>query len=144
MCGLTLSVHPYPMTSPHEELLESLCETCAARGPDVQSTYSTIIILDNGARIELRLSASVLGLRGDITQQPIIGKRGVLGWNGQVSWIWWSGARADWARFLMGLILEVEMIQPSWLRHWNQEWILWNCWRELRDRRSLPGPVGVS
>jgi hypothetical protein len=30
------------------------------------------------------LSASVLGLRGDITQQPIVGSRGVLGWNGQV------------------------------------------------------------
>jgi asparagine synthetase B (glutamine-hydrolysing) len=87
MCGLTLSIHPCPVTPSHEELLESLCQTCEARGPDTQSTYSTIISLNDGSQVELRLSASVLGLRGEITQQPIIGKRGVLGWNGQVSGI---------------------------------------------------------
>ena len=86
MCGLTLSIHPYPVTASHEELLESLCQTCKARGPDTQSTYSTIISIDDGSQVELRLSASVLGLRGEITQQPIVGARGVLGWNGQVSW----------------------------------------------------------
>ena len=85
MCGLTLSIHPYPATDLQKELLESLCETCKARGPDTQSTYSTTISFDNGNQIELRISASVLGLRGDITQQPIVGNRGVLGWNGQVS-----------------------------------------------------------
>jgi len=93
MCGLTLSIHPYPTTVSHEELLESLCETCKARGPDTQSTYSTIISLGSGSQIELRLSASVLGLRGEITQQPIIGKRGVLGWNGQVSRILLTGSQ---------------------------------------------------
>jgi asparagine synthetase B (glutamine-hydrolysing) len=31
------------------------------------------------------LSASVLGLRGEgVTAQPLVGKRGALGWNGQV------------------------------------------------------------
>lgn len=40
--------------------------------------------MSGGEQIEVRLSASVLGLRGEITQQPIIGKRGILGWNGQV------------------------------------------------------------
>jgi len=85
MCGLTLSIHPYPATESHEELLESLCQTCKARGPDTQSTHSTIFSLDDGSQVELKLSASVLGLRGEITQQPIVGSRGVLGWNGQVS-----------------------------------------------------------
>lgn len=85
MCGLTLSIHPYPTTVSHEELLESLCQTCKARGPDTHSTYSTIISLDDGSQVELLSSASVLGLRGEITQQPIVGARGVLGWNGQVS-----------------------------------------------------------
>ena len=85
MCGLTLSIHPYPISSSHESVLESLCQTCKARGPDTQSTYSTILDLEDSRQIELRLSASVLGLRGEITQQPIAGKRGVLGWNGQVS-----------------------------------------------------------
>jgi hypothetical protein len=85
MCGLTLSIHPYPISSSHEVLLDSLCRTCAARGPDCQSTYSATVELDNRQKIELRLSASVLGLRGDVTEQPIFGKRGVLGWNGQVS-----------------------------------------------------------
>ena len=85
MCGLTLSVHPYPISESHKELLDSLCQTCAARGPDTQSTFSTTISLDDGKQLELRLSAAVLGLRGEITQQPIIGDRGVLGWNGQVS-----------------------------------------------------------
>jgi asparagine synthetase B (glutamine-hydrolysing) len=84
MCGLTLSIHPYPVSSSHESLHESLCQTCKARGPDTQSTYSSILDGQGGSRIELRLSASVLGLRGEITRQPIVGKRGVLGWNGQV------------------------------------------------------------
>jgi asparagine synthetase B (glutamine-hydrolysing) len=95
MCGLTLSIHPYPTTPSHEELLGSLCETCKARGPDTQSTYSTTIPLDNGNQIELRLSASVLGLRGEITQQPIVRNRGVLGWNGQVSRTSLHGGNAD-------------------------------------------------
>lgn len=38
----------------------------------------------SGAEIEITLSASVLGLRGELTAQPLVGKRGVLGWNGQV------------------------------------------------------------
>lgn len=34
----------------------------------------------------MKLYASVLSLRGrEVTAQPLVGKRGVLGWNGQVS-----------------------------------------------------------
>lgn len=84
MCGLTLSIHPYPPTEELSNLLESLCEACAARGPDIQSTYRNVITTNGGDQIEIVLCASVLGLRGGVVQQPIVGKRGVLGWNGQV------------------------------------------------------------
>lgn len=84
MCGLTLSIHPYPPTEEYKRLLKSLCAACAARGPDVQSTYRTIISTNEGVQIEVVLCASVLGLRGGVVQQPIVGQRGVLGWNGQV------------------------------------------------------------
>ena len=84
MCGLTLSIHSYPPTEGLETLLDSLCEACAARGPDVQSTFRTIVDTIDKGQIEVLLCASVLGLRGGVVQQPIVGKRGILGWNGQV------------------------------------------------------------
>lgn len=84
MCGLTLSVHSYPLSPKNEALLQSLCNACAARGPDTQSTYRTTVDLNDGHQLEIVLCASVLGLRGGVVQQPIAGKRGVLGWNGQV------------------------------------------------------------
>jgi asparagine synthetase B (glutamine-hydrolysing) len=84
MCGLTLSIHAYPPAEEPSSLVESLCKACAARGPDVQSTYRTVITTDTGIQIEVLLCASVLGLRGGVVQQPIVGQRGVLGWNGQV------------------------------------------------------------
>ena len=84
MCGLTLSIHPYPPSEEFQKILESLCAACAARGPDVQSTFRTVITTDEGSQIEVVLCASVLGLRGGVVQQPIVGQRGVLGWNGQV------------------------------------------------------------
>lgn len=85
MCGLTLSIHPYPPSEEQESLLESLCAACASRGPDTQSTYRSIITAADGSQLEVVLCASVLGLRGEVTQQPIVGRRGVLGWNGQVT-----------------------------------------------------------
>lgn len=84
MCGLTLSIHRYPPTEQHQALLESLFTACAARGPDAQSTYRYRFETDDGTFIEVLLSASVLGLRGGVIQQPLVGERGVLGWNGQV------------------------------------------------------------
>lgn len=85
MCGLTLSIQRYPQSQEQESLLESLCAACAVRGPDTQSTYRTVVAAADGQQVEVAICASVLGLRGEVTRQPIVGQRGVLGWNGQVS-----------------------------------------------------------
>ncbi|WWC58141.1 uncharacterized protein I303_100676 [Kwoniella dejecticola CBS 10117] len=80
-------------------LLDSFRSTNAQRGPDSQRTFKHTVTLDdddNGvttttttksttkSKVEICLTATVLGLRGDLTAQPLVGNRGVLGWNGQV------------------------------------------------------------
>lgn len=95
MCGLTLSLR-LVAGSPSADaassaaddldpLLDSLRSSNALRGPDSSQTHIERIDLSSGHVLEVALSASVLGLRGGLTAQPLVGKRGVLGWNGQVS-----------------------------------------------------------
>ncbi|CAK9785568.1 hypothetical protein CC85DRAFT_284464 [Cutaneotrichosporon oleaginosum] len=81
MCGITLTLGP-PADIP---LARSLHAANAARGPDTQGIYARRIGPDL-----LLLGASVLGLRGQVTAQPRVG-RGVLAWNGQV----FSGLEVD-------------------------------------------------
>ncbi|RSH81467.1 hypothetical protein EHS25_006824 [Saitozyma podzolica] len=94
MCGLTLSLRLIA-GSPSADaasgaaddlapLLDSLRSSNALRGPDSSQTHIERIDLSSGRVLEVSLSASVLGLRGGLTAQPLVGKRGVLGWNGQV------------------------------------------------------------
>ncbi|WVQ62654.1 uncharacterized protein L199_000801 [Kwoniella botswanensis] len=91
MCGLTLTIHPL-LPNTHDQskpnttsaLLESFRSTNVQRGPDSQRTHKHVVELKDGSRLELCLTATVLGLRGELTAQPMVGKRGVLGWNGQV------------------------------------------------------------
>lgn len=84
MCGITLSIHPVSLDgAAHHTLLESLIFANGARGPDTQSTYTKRFEVDGG-EVEIVLSSSVLGLRGGVVAQPLVGKRGVLAWNGQV------------------------------------------------------------
>ncbi|WWC85826.1 uncharacterized protein L201_000693 [Kwoniella dendrophila CBS 6074] len=89
MCGLTLTIRHDPTSedtpsSSISALLDSFRSTNTQRGPDSQRTYTHLVELENGQRLEVSLTATVLGLRGELTAQPIIGERGVLGWNGQV------------------------------------------------------------
>ncbi|WVW81812.1 hypothetical protein I302_103809 [Kwoniella bestiolae CBS 10118] len=90
MCGLTLSIRPLPPsdTDPKVDdtssLLDSFRSTNVQRGPDSQRTYSHTVELHDGVRIKVSLTATVLGLRGELTAQPLVGRRGVLGWNGQI------------------------------------------------------------
>ncbi|WVF65921.1 hypothetical protein IAT40_000659 [Kwoniella sp. CBS 6097] len=97
MCGLTLTIRPLSATTntnvtanatstdnTTSALLNSFHTTNVQRGPDSQRSYTEIVELDDGNRVEVVLNATVLGLRGEITAQPMVGKRGVLGWNGQV------------------------------------------------------------
>lgn len=85
MCGITLSIHPVsPQTQDVHAIHDSLAGSNDNRGPDVNSTFSHIVDVEGG-QVELRLTSSVLGLRGELTGQPLIGERGVLAWNGQVS-----------------------------------------------------------
>ena len=85
MCGLTLSIRFVADSQPAPDpIFDSLCSANSSRGPDSSSTYTHYISHAEG-QIEIRLAASVLGLRGDgITAQPLVGQQGVLGWNGQV------------------------------------------------------------
>ncbi|OXG43600.1 cytoplasmic protein [Cryptococcus neoformans Bt120] len=84
MCGLTLSIRSLSTDHPRASLLDAFQSTITCRGPDTQGSYTHIVKGKSGAEIEITLSASVLGLRGELTAQPLVGKRGVLGWNGQV------------------------------------------------------------
>lgn len=82
MCGITLTIGP--ADSEHHRIHEALARGNALRGPDSSTTFSTVVQASNG-HVELRLTSFVLGLRGELTGQPMVGKRGVLAWNGQVS-----------------------------------------------------------
>ena len=88
MCGITLSIYPVSSgQTPDTDVLaihNSLAQANAHRGPDTSDTFADVIDVDGG-KVELRLTSSVLGLRGELTGQPVRGKRGVLAWNGQVS-----------------------------------------------------------
>ncbi|WRT63829.1 uncharacterized protein IL334_000754 [Kwoniella shivajii] len=88
MCGLTLSIRPVSPVNPASyasaALLDSFRKTNIQRGPDFQQTSTHIVNLKDDKKVEVTLTATVLGLRGQLTAQPLIGTRGVLGWNGQV------------------------------------------------------------
>ncbi|WVR03597.1 hypothetical protein IAU60_000589 [Kwoniella sp. DSM 27419] len=88
MCGLTLTIHVAPRIpsdpGTQEDLFASLGQANARRGPDVQRSHAELVELPSGHILEVTLSCAVLGLRGDLTAQPMVGTRGVLGWNGQV------------------------------------------------------------
>jgi len=91
MCGLIVSIRLLDSPNSQEEaklhdaIITSLKEITAQRGPDAQNTYIGTFPLNADSAVEVSITASVLGLRGGgITAQPLIGKLGVLGWNGQV------------------------------------------------------------
>jgi asparagine synthetase B (glutamine-hydrolysing) len=54
-------------------------------GPTSQGTHSLKVDLENGVSLRLHLASAVLALRGKHTPQPLVGQRGLLCWNGQVS-----------------------------------------------------------
>ncbi|KAL1413258.1 hypothetical protein Q8F55_001013 [Vanrija albida] len=86
MCGLTLTISTLAHASQpsNAALVRSLHAANSARGPNSQGLYTRRVQTPAG-QILVSLSASVLGLRGEgVTAQPLVGKRGVLGWNGQV------------------------------------------------------------
>ncbi|ORY34239.1 asparagine synthase-domain-containing protein [Naematelia encephala] len=88
MCGLTLSIRLVPIGAVlPDPVFDSLALACSARGPDSQRTYTHYVQHNGliGSQVEVKLVASVLGLRGEgVTVQPLVGQRGILGWNGQV------------------------------------------------------------
>lgn len=70
-----------------DPLTQSLIASNAFRGPDSTRTFTHVQALPSNPDFSLLLtiSSSVLGLRGTgVTEQPLVGKRGVLAWNGQV------------------------------------------------------------
>ncbi|WVO16743.1 hypothetical protein L204_104427 [Cryptococcus depauperatus] len=87
MCGLTLSIRLSEANSSNIEqnaILQAFQSSVACRGPDSQDSYVHVDTTYSGHQIEVCIYATVLGLRGDLTSQPLVGKRGVLGWNGQI------------------------------------------------------------
>ncbi|WOO76947.1 Asparagine synthetase domain-containing protein 1 [Vanrija pseudolonga] len=86
MCGLTLTISSLAQSAEpsNAALVRSLHAANSARGPNSQGLYTRRLDTPAGD-VLVSLSASVLGLRGEgVTAQPLVGKRGVLGWNGQV------------------------------------------------------------
>ncbi|WVQ80882.1 hypothetical protein IAT38_002989 [Cryptococcus sp. DSM 104549] len=96
MCGLTLSIRPLPAdpsTCRTTPIIDAFKESIACRGPDSQRSVTLHFPLKvrrtnegvlDVTSLEVKMSASVLGLRGDLAVQPLVWERGVLGWNGQV------------------------------------------------------------
>ncbi|ODN76195.1 hypothetical protein L202_06116 [Cryptococcus amylolentus CBS 6039] len=86
MCGLTLAIRPSEtaQSGSLRSIEGVLSSTIKCRGPDCQGSFSNTFATSTEVKVEVSLHASVLGLRGDLTSQPRKGKRGVLGWNGQV------------------------------------------------------------
>lgn len=95
MCGLTLCVTALNEIPTEDaclteqgsgnQLLRSLQGENRRRGPDSSGIYrwQHCGAVDDTV-LEVTLASSVLGLRGRLTSQPLIGERGVLAWNGQV------------------------------------------------------------
>jgi len=86
MCGLLLYIRLINGEEDgHDSLFNSLLTSVTPRGPDSLRTHRSHVLLPTGETLEVKLAASVLGLRGEgTTAQPVEGVRGVLGWNGQV------------------------------------------------------------
>lgn len=89
MCGLLFTLRYRPSdpdgssSDVHNDINSAFLQQISHRGPDAQQTHAVSIPISGGS-LELSFSAAVLGLRGPLTPQPVIGKRGILGWNGQV------------------------------------------------------------
>ena len=90
MCGLLFSIRLICQASPDEHpttdpIFDALLESIVPRGPDSIDIYTSQLRLSSGHDVEIKLAASVLGLRGDeVTSQPLVRDPSVLGWNGQV------------------------------------------------------------
>jgi len=86
MCGLLLSIRLSNDTdNERDSIFDALLTSVTPRGPDSLRIHTSFVTLPTGDRLQVKLAASVLGLRGErITSQPLDGSRGVLGWNGQV------------------------------------------------------------
>jgi hypothetical protein len=145
MCGLTLSIHLVGddvQSSPptDTEIFNSLCEACAARGPDAQQTWSGTFQIRGGRQVEVTLYSSVLGLRGGVHSQPIVGPRGVLGWNGQVgrytSFTSWDAEMFD--RYLAVWIWVWRiMILTGSFKRWKVGTIVCAHWVHWRARKLI-------
>jgi asparagine synthetase B (glutamine-hydrolysing) len=86
MCGLLLSIRLISDRQHDQDpTFDALLTSVTPRGPDSLQVHISFVTLTSGETLEVKLAASVLGLRGANTvAQPLEGSRGVLGWNGQV------------------------------------------------------------
>ena len=86
MCGLLFSLRIISKGQDDDDLIfDALAQTVKPRGPDSFNLYVSHLALDSDHLLEIKLAASVLGLRGEgIVSQPVEDGHGVLGWNGQV------------------------------------------------------------
>ena len=86
MCGLLFSLRLVASTLPTDDPdFAALLAAVTPRGPDSLKVHVSHIALPDGQTVELKLAASVLGLRGQgVTVQPVEDDSAVFGWNGQV------------------------------------------------------------
>ena len=86
MCGLLFSLRLVASTLDTDDpAFDALLAAVTPRGPDSLRTHISHVALPAGHTVEVKLAASVLGLRGQgITTQPREDDSAVLGWNGQV------------------------------------------------------------
>jgi asparagine synthetase B (glutamine-hydrolysing) len=87
MCGILLSIRAVDndQLSQPDELFGALLSAVKPRGPNSVGIHTTCLPLGSTHTLEVKLAASVLGLRGNgITRQPLEDERGVLAYNGQI------------------------------------------------------------
>jgi asparagine synthetase B (glutamine-hydrolysing) len=86
MCGLLFSLRLVASTLDTDDpAFDALLQAVTPRGPDSLKVHVSHVALPAGHTVEVKLAASVLGLRGqEVTAQPLENDDAVLGWNGQV------------------------------------------------------------
>lgn len=86
MCGILFTLRLVASTLDIDDpTFDALLTAVTPRGPDSLKIHVSHVTLAPGQVVEVKLAASVLGLRGHgVTSQPLEDEDGVLAWNGQV------------------------------------------------------------
>jgi len=85
MCGILCIINKVESTASKNLVKEKVIGLLNRRGPDKTHSHTTQTTCIDDTKLELSFYGSVLHLRGDLTQQPLVNSSGdVFLWNGEV------------------------------------------------------------